>query len=95
MGNRLKMGKRQVMYQLFAQGWSNRKIHEGTGIHRDTIARYRRIWQQEQRVDTAGEGPPGKEVKDPDEPAVDSSKCAGKVITGETAHFKLITPGLL
>ena len=94
MGNRLKMGKRQVMYQLFAQGWSNRKIHEGTGIHRDTITRYRRIRQQEYRVNSAGERPTGKDARDPEEPAVDCSKCSGKVITGEVAHFELITPGL-
>jgi len=49
MGNRLKMEKREVLIRLFVRGWSNRKIHNAIGIHRDTIARYRSEWQQKQR----------------------------------------------
>lgn len=40
MANVLKMDKQTLIKQLLALGWSYRRIHRETGIHRDTIARY-------------------------------------------------------
>ena len=40
MANVLKMDKQILIRQLLDLGWSYRRIHRETGIHRDTIARY-------------------------------------------------------
>lgn len=40
MGNVLKMAKRQQIESLYSLGYSQRKIHRVTGIHRRTIKRY-------------------------------------------------------
>jgi len=45
MANRLKMVQKQLLFSLFAQDWSNRKINRAIGIHRQTIARYRIEWK--------------------------------------------------
>jgi transposase len=39
MANRLKMAKVNTIRTLHAQGWSQRKIAEQLGIHRETVAR--------------------------------------------------------
>lgn len=40
MANVLKMDKQTLIRQLLNLGWSYRRIHRETGIHRDTIAKY-------------------------------------------------------
>ena len=40
MANRLKMAKINAILTLHHQGWSNRRIAEQLGIHRETVARY-------------------------------------------------------
>lgn len=40
MANVLKMDKQALIKQLLGLGWSYRRIHRETGIHRDTIAKY-------------------------------------------------------
>lgn len=40
MANVLKMDKQSLIKQLLDLGWSYRRIHRETGIHRDTIAKY-------------------------------------------------------
>jgi transposase len=40
MANVLKMDKQTLIKQLLELGWSHRRIHRETGIHRDTIAKY-------------------------------------------------------
>ena len=40
MANVLKMDKQTLIKQFLALGWSYRRIHRETGIHRDTIAKY-------------------------------------------------------
>ncbi|RME59125.1 IS21 family transposase [Candidatus Parcubacteria bacterium] len=40
MANVLKMDKQTLIKQLLDLGWSYRRIHRETGIHRDTIAKY-------------------------------------------------------
>ena len=49
MANRLKMVQKQLLFSLFAQDWSNRKINRAIGIHRQTIARYRIEWKSKQK----------------------------------------------
>ncbi len=48
MGNTLKMDKQDLLGRLFKTGWSNRKIKRTTGIHRRTIAKYRKDWEGKQ-----------------------------------------------
>jgi len=47
------MVQKELLYTLFSQNWSNRKINEAIGIHRKTIARYRAEWQHFQREKSA------------------------------------------
>ena len=44
MANRLKMVQKELLFALFAQNWSNRKINNTLGIHRKTIAQYKKEW---------------------------------------------------
>jgi len=50
MGNVLKMDKKQVIIGLIKMGQSDRAIHKATGIHRTTIARYRKAVQSVPQV---------------------------------------------
>lgn len=45
MANRLKMVQKELLYTLFAQNWSIRKINIATGIHRKTITKYLDEWR--------------------------------------------------
>jgi len=42
------MDKQDLLGRLFKTGWSNRKIKRTTGIHRRTIAKYRKDWEGSQ-----------------------------------------------
>jgi len=56
MANRIKMVHKELMFSLFKQGWSDRKIHNSIGLHRKTISRYRREWllcQKKKKSSTA------------------------------------------
>jgi hypothetical protein len=44
MANRLKMVQKEILFSLFAQNWSDRKINNSIGLHRTTISRYRKEW---------------------------------------------------
>lgn len=57
MGNELKMAKQLVLQGFMAMGLSNRQIHKQTGIHRDTISRFRKQFQNRPEViaDFSGE----------------------------------------
>ena len=46
MANRIKMVQKALLFSLFAQNWSDRKINDFIGLHRATISRYRKAWQQ-------------------------------------------------
>ena len=50
MGNVLRMDKQHIIRGLFGLGWSDRRIHRETQIHRDTLARYRRVFQNGPQV---------------------------------------------
>jgi len=42
------MEQKQLLFALFSQNWSVRKINKAIGIHRRTITRYRQEWLQSQ-----------------------------------------------
>jgi transposase len=44
MSNRIKMVQKKLMFLLFQENWSDRKIHNSIGLHRKTISQYRREW---------------------------------------------------
>jgi transposase len=46
MANRLKMEQKEILFALFSQNWSIRKINKVIGIHRKTISGYRKKWLQ-------------------------------------------------
>ena len=60
MSNRLKMVTKEVLYTLFSQNWSIRKINKDLNIHRKTISRYYKEWLSQQQTD--------KDSFDPDIP---------------------------
>ena len=89
MSNELKMERKMILYQLFALGWSERKISENTGIHRKTVHRYRLIYQQAQLE---------KEHNNSSaEPVIDQVQTGEKIIqsvplevpTGKMVHFEV------
>jgi transposase len=45
MANGLKMVQKELLFTLFSQDWSIRKINIATGIHRKTITRYLDEWR--------------------------------------------------
>ena len=49
MANRLKMVQKELMFSLFKQNWSDRKINNSIGLHRRTISRYRKEWLKLQK----------------------------------------------
>ena len=52
MANMLKMIQQALLFSLFAQKWSIRKINKATGIHRNTISRYKKIWESNQTLNS-------------------------------------------
>jgi transposase len=46
MANRIKMVQKELLFALFSQNLSGRKINTLTGLHRLTIRRYRKEWQR-------------------------------------------------
>jgi transposase len=44
MANRIKMVQKELLFSLFNENWSNRKINKSIGLHRQTISRYREEW---------------------------------------------------
>jgi transposase len=49
MANRIKMVQKELLFSLFTQNWSNRKINKSIGLHRNTISRYRNEWLKHKR----------------------------------------------
>lgn len=50
MGNTLRMVKQQQIQSLASIGWSNRAISEHIGVDRDTVSKYRNIFQNPPKV---------------------------------------------
>lgn len=44
------MEKQENLFLLFRANWSDRKIQRITGIHRKTISRYRKKWEERERI---------------------------------------------
>jgi transposase len=59
MANRLKMVQKELLFTLFSQNWSIRKINTATGIHRKTITKYQNEWRrlQDKKLPLNGEPP--------------------------------------
>jgi len=91
MANQLKMGQKMILYQLFQDGWSERKISRATGIHRKTIHRYRLMWQELQKQ--TGEGTLSEEQTDLLEeiPGNCPQGVPSEVTTGSVVHFQVTT----
>ncbi|BFN37503.1 helix-turn-helix domain-containing protein [Fidelibacter multiformis] len=51
MGNTLKMEKQMLIKQLIAAGWSDRKIHNRTGLNRRTVSSYRKKFKKESEAE--------------------------------------------
>lgn len=49
MAYRLKMVQKEILFILFSQNWSIRKINNALNIHRATISRYYQEWKQDQQ----------------------------------------------
>jgi len=60
MANRLKMAKVNSILTLHQQGWSQRRIAEQLGVHRETVSRYIAQWKAGQ-----AEAPTGSEPSKP------------------------------
>ncbi|MFQ5603446.1 MAG: hypothetical protein ACE5HS_09285 [bacterium] len=92
MANRLKMVQKELLFTLFSLSWSDRKINSAIGLHRATIARYRKEWQQLQK-----EKPPQNTQLASTDSAPNSVPCQAetvppgqnKVPTDGVVHFEV------
>ena len=50
MANVLRMDKKRFIEGLIGLGWSDRRIQRESGIHRITVAKYRRMLQTDPKV---------------------------------------------
>ncbi len=95
MGNTLKMDKQDLLWRLFKTGWSNRKIKRTIGIHRRTVAKYRKDWERKQSSSTADiSNHPDSQAnhqkeqsKNQNAPLEGASKCP----PGQVVHFEVPT----
>ena len=81
MGNVLKMDQQHIIQTLIGLGWTNRAIHRETGIHRDTISRYRRRFENRPIV------PIGESTENQNRPKVPTDS------PGQTGPIVPIEPG--
>ena len=94
MANRLKMVQKELLFTLFNQSWSDRKINSAIGIHRATIARYRKEWQQSQKEKYPSDIPlpAADSAQNPTRPTVENVPPGqNKVPTEEVVHFEVPT----
>ena len=56
MANRLKMVQKELLFILFSQNWSKRKINKALNIHRATITRYYSEWIEQQQNNIEQQG---------------------------------------
>jgi transposase len=90
MANRLKMVQKELLFLLFSQDWSFRKISESTGLHRVTISRYHREWILNQKQ-TSEENPTNIASNSTSDLAIDNIQSVplapNKVPTEKVVHF--------
>lgn len=87
MANRLTMVKQEVVFGLFEQGWSNRKINKSIKIDRRTLSRYRVLWiNNKEQTTLISASPEGCELSQP--PVQNAPpKCPPKGVV----HFQVPT----
>jgi transposase len=94
MANRIKMVQKELMFSLFNQNWSNRKIHKSIGLHRTTISRYRKEWQkiqQQKRSSGLNAKTVSSSVNLITNPVQSVSPGENKVPTEGVVHFEVPT----
>ena len=92
MANRIKMVHKELMFSLFKQGWSDRKIHNSIGLHRKTISRYRKEWlrsQHEKRSSEKGTQGIIFSNNNTTNPAQNAPPDQNKVPTEGVVHFEV------
>ncbi len=60
MANVLKMDKKRIVEGLIGLGWSDRRIHRETHVHRITVAKYRKALQNDPKVPAGFSGEKGQ-----------------------------------
>ena len=91
MSNELKMERKMILYQLFALGWSERKISENTGIHRKTVHRYRLIYQQTQLEEELRKSSTDSVINQTETTEEIIQSVPPEVPTGKMVHFEVPT----
>ena len=94
MANRIKMVQKELMFSLFKQNWSDRKIHNSIGLHRTTISRYRKEWQRlkqekQSSPETVKDAPLSKDIFN--NPVQSVPLKQNKVPTDRVVHFEVPT----
>ena len=92
MANRLKMVQKELLFILFSQNWSIRKINIVTGIHRKTIKTYRDEWLHlQEEASQSGKKPSALEPSTIKEHLSSQSVPPGqnKVPTDKVVHFQV------
>lgn len=94
MANVLRMDKKRFIEGLVGLGWSDRRIQRETGIHRITVAKYRRTLQNDPQVPTGFSAQNGQ--NDPQVPAgsVVESDSTPSPPPPPTSRNALLTPHL-
>lgn len=83
MGNVLRMDKKHVIEGFLGLGWSDRRIQRETGVHRMTVAKYRRALQNRPQVPAGISGDLGQ--ADPQVPAGQGPVADGASVGGQGA----------
>jgi len=81
------MVEKELLFSLFKEGWSSRKINKALKIHRKTISRYRAEWKREQASGlniSCADGPPPSD-------SVPCQSVPPKCPPEGVAHFQLPT----
>lgn len=94
MANRLKMVQKEILFSLFAQNWSDRKINISIGLHRTTISRYRKEWLKFKRTKLAlgaGSQTLSSSIISPAKPIQSVPPGENKVPTEGVVHFEVPT----
>ena len=81
MANRLKMVQKELLFILFSQNWSKRKINKALNIHRATIARYYNEWIKQQQ-------------NNPEKQGADTTNVNGQSVPEQTVPLNPTSPHL-
>ena len=88
MSNRLKMVQKELIFMLLSQNWSIRKINIAKGIHRATISRYKKEYQDFLQTDSKTTSQDSELLGSPN--SIQSVPPAeNKVPTDKVVHFQV------